>query len=1087
MFLSGRSLCASVPGTEIPSSEMSHSDLKNISLSLQLTNPKRFVEPLLTAIQNTDAINHDRHFDLYLALSRVYLELLQIDEAKYYFALADALIAKRNDTINQLRITVARSAILEKVKDKAAARNLLKQSEMRLTRAGFQLTGYWQSRLAGLTADLGNMSEAKDRYQRLIKFYSLNDMKLEEAYIRIIFVNKLLYAGFYDVAGKELAAARVLANELNNPELTLETNRARARYFLRAGKYQDSASLYFNHLEWAEEVGSKLDIAFTSMALGVVFDELGETDQAESFYLRAKPLYDEMGHKEGSVVILYNLATLKMREELPDESERYFRDMLEFAEQQEMDYYIAFGNIGLGNIYVMREQPDIALEYLEKAKRYMKNDSRPDSHVNLYFSFGLAYTKARRFDEAENSLNKAYEMTVQHDMVNYRVMVVRYFIDLYKETKNWRLASKYQKEYSDLEKKIFDENKAQAIAEVAARYEEDKKVQEIEILSKDNALKAAELSRQESEKNLFLVMAIIAMIGILTLVARYFNLETKRKTRLYDKAFNTSAEAMWVATPELKIVVANPAYSEKTGKSPKSLVGTEVKLHSNDDTPDLLKKIVSVAQQDGHWQGEVFDKKADGTVYPIDFQLHPMYNEKNRITHYFGVFEDITDRHKARKELEHLATHDTLTQIPNRTLFIELLQRACERAEATQCYPAVLFIDLDNFKVINDSYGHEVGDNLLKIVAQKLKQLLKKDEVLARIGGDEFCVFLTSDVPAEKAVKLARIIINELTNNIEFQGRALSPTASIGIAIYPDDGKNSTALLRNADIAMYEVKDKTKNGFHFYEEGMNERIVAALEMEEKIKAGLQNREFELYFQPRVQVDGQHIVGGEALIRWPQKDGAMIYPDQFIPIAEKTQLIIEIDRYVIEHALQQISDWIKEGTEPGLISINLSAPHFSRPDALLSFLEEMLEKYQVPEKFLEIEITESMLLQEVEKAVATMQAIRALGVSLAVDDFGTGYSSLSYIQRFPLNVLKIDRTFIKNMHLSAKDQSVTKAVIKLAHSLQLRVVAEGVETEEHLKILTELECNEYQGYYFSRPIPAADFNIMVSKHKTVSIS
>lgn len=1056
-------------------------EYQDIYLTAYLTNPARYLNKARADFNALSDPGSRRYFDLSLALTRIHLDLNQVDEARTYFERIEKRVLDSDSQTDRAIIIYMRSLFLSKALQFKESTQLLHENQDLVPKSNLKLSVSWKNRQVASLSSIGKVAESIAQHESLFAYLKENPFPVQEAYIRLMYVSKLLHAGFYDLAEAAISDASVAAQSLDNVDVLRYLNLTRARYYLRKSLYEKALASYYQELRWAERHKSERDLAFVYMALAIIYHDTGNTAKAEKYYLQAKEVYDKLGDKEGRVAVLINLAVFNMNEDRYTVAEEYYLEMLAISESFDSSYYKSFSLVGLSDVYLKMKKEDLALKYLNQARELVESDPRPATKMSFYTNLAEAYYLKGQFDKAEAELLFGLDLARDHENVHFERVAIKDLINLYETTEEWEKAFNYQQQLAEITQKVNDASKAEAMAEVSARYEEDKKAQKIEILRKENALKELELSQQESERALVAILVLSLMVAIITLVVRYFNRETKRKVRLFIKAFDISAEAMWVATPDLKIVFANPALSKISGVDEEKLIGRKLRLYETEEQNEtLLNKIVEIARQEGRWKGELFDKRKDGTVYPIDFQIQPIFDENKELTHYFGIFEDITERHQARKELEHLATHDALTDIPNRSLFAELLHQSCERSRQTDLCPAVLFIDLDNFKTINDSFGHEVGDQLLIAVCEKLMALKEENTVIARIGGDEFCAFITDANPSEEAAHLAKRIKAALDSPIQVNSREFTLTASIGIAVYPKDGHTPTALMRNADIAMYAVKEQNKNGFHFYQTGMNERILAELELEDRIKKSLDAGDFELHFQPRIDIQSSQVVGGEALIRWREADGTLIYPDQFIPVAEKSGLIIAIDCYVIEKALQQLHHWLSEGLDPGKLSINLSAAHFGQPDSLLPFLESTLRRFDVPVEHLEIEITEGMLLENVDKAITTMNAIRSLGLTLAVDDFGTGYSSLSYIQRFPLNVLKVDRTFIWKMHESSRDQSVTRAVVELAHSLSLGVVAEGVEAEAHLDVLKRMGCNEYQGYFFSRPLPAEQFEKFLGK-------
>jgi diguanylate cyclase (GGDEF)-like protein len=426
----------------------------------------------------------------------------------------------------------------------------------------------------------------------------------------------------------------------------------------------------------------------------------------------------------------------------------------------------------------------------------------------------------------------------------------------------------------------------------------------------------------------------------------------------------------------------------------------------------------------------------------------------------------------ASSQVEQLAYYDTLTGLPNRALFGDRLAVALGHAARHRYKLAVLFLDVDRFKQINDSLGHTIGDRLLKIVAARIRSAIREEDTVARFGGDEFTVLIHIIGKIEDAGKIAQKILDSLKTPITIDERDFVVTSSIGISIYPIDGVDAETLIRNADTAMYRAKDLGRNTFQFYAATMNHKALEALEVENGLRRALANSEFVLYYQPLVDVSSATVFGLEALIRWQHPELGLLRPDRFIPAAEQSGLIIAIGRWVLREACRQASEWHRRGHKV-IMAVNLSGRQFSDPD-LLHHISEALESADLKPEFLELEITEGYAMQDVQKAIQTLKQLKALGVRIAIDDFGTGYSCLSYLKQFPIDTLKLDRSFVRDL-AAPEDAQIALGVIALAHSLKLKVIAEGVETISQLAFLREHSCDRLQGYLFSRPMPPANFD------------
>ena len=475
---------------------------------------------------------------------------------------------------------------------------------------------------------------------------------------------------------------------------------------------------------------------------------------------------------------------------------------------------------------------------------------------------------------------------------------------------------------------------------------------------------------------------------------------------------------------------------------------------------------------EGHWSGEIWDRRKDGTEYPKWARIDVIRDRDQNITHFVTVFADISERKANEERIRHLAQHDALTGLPNRFTLSTHLEHALTRSSRNQAILALMFIDLDNFKTINDTLGHHIGDRLLCEVADRIRNAVRKSDIVARIGGDEFVVVLEGIHHEADAAHVAQKIVDELSSALMIESMALHTTPSIGIALYPNDAANSDTLMRNADVAMYHAKSAGRNNYQFYAEHMNKAAAVRVQLEARLRAALQNDEFQLHYQPQVDLVTGKVIGVEALIRWYNVELGHVSPATFIPLSEEIGLIVPISEWVLRTACRTARTWLDAGIDFGTMSVNVSPQQFRQAN-FPNRLQQILDESGLPATCLELEITESTIMETAEIAIAMLCRLKDLGLSLAVDDFGTGYSSLAYLKRFPIDRLKIDRSFVMDIETDPADAAIASAIIALAHSLHLKVIAEGVETEPQSDFLKHQGCDIVQGYFYSRPIPAQD--------------
>ena len=470
--------------------------------------------------------------------------------------------------------------------------------------------------------------------------------------------------------------------------------------------------------------------------------------------------------------------------------------------------------------------------------------------------------------------------------------------------------------------------------------------------------------------------------------------------------------------------------------------------------------------------------KRDGTEIAIEDSTSPIHNWNGQLTGVVIVFHDVSATKAMAIKMTHLAQHDFLTSLPNRILFNDRITQAITLANRHQTQLALLFLDLDNFKHINDSLGHATGDKLLKSVTERLKQCVRESDTVSRQGGDEFVILLAENNNSEDAALSAQKILEALQAPHLFDKKQLHISTSIGISVYPADGANADSLLKNADTAMYHAKEKGRNNFQFFTADMNARAVERLIIEANLRIALEKQQFILLYQSKVNINTGQITGAEALLRWQHQDWGEVVPDIFVPVAEDCGLIVPIGRWVLRQACVQAKIWHDMGLSI-TIAVNISAQEFLQKD-FVEGVRAVLIETRLAAHFLELEITESVLMRDAECSKTILQQLKKMGVTLAVDDFGTGYSSLSYLQKFPIDVLKIDRSFVQNIESAKDDGIIVSAIINMGNSLKLKVVAEGIETPAQLNFLKARQCEEGQGYLFSHPLIGEDFSRLLTK-------
>jgi diguanylate cyclase (GGDEF)-like protein/PAS domain S-box-containing protein len=540
--------------------------------------------------------------------------------------------------------------------------------------------------------------------------------------------------------------------------------------------------------------------------------------------------------------------------------------------------------------------------------------------------------------------------------------------------------------------------------------------------------------------------------------------------QIYANAFENSGEAILITDRDNHIINVNTAFTRQTGYDLADIAGRNPRILSGGNTTTgTYREMWRALESDSFWQGELWDKKKSGELYPKWAAISVIRDPHGEVLFHIASFTDISDRKAAEARIEHLAHYDMLTGLLNRFSLESRMEQAVLAAKRDNQQLAVLFVDLDRFKYINDSMGHQVGDQLLIEVASRLKECLRESDIVARIGGDEFVLVFTGLKDTNRIPTLAGNIIDRLSQPYSVNDNVFDSSPSIGISIYPDDGDNIDELLKNSDIAMYHAKNQGRRNFQFFTESLLVASEERLDFEHQLRSALELDQFELYYQAQVHTQGNHIYGMEALIRWNHPARGFIGPDRFIPIAEEIDVIQQLGAWVIDKACRQLAIWKQTTTNPLQISVNLSAKQL-HSDTLIETVREAMERHRIRAGELELEITETATMSDPELAVRQLNRLSQLGVSLAIDDFGTGYSSLAYLKKLPINTLKLDRAFVGDIENDRNDAEICMATIALAHNLGLKVVAEGVETTAQRDFLAEHRCDYLQGYLFSKPLP-----------------
>ncbi|SDU35606.1 putative bifunctional diguanylate cyclase/phosphodiesterase [Halopseudomonas salegens] len=549
--------------------------------------------------------------------------------------------------------------------------------------------------------------------------------------------------------------------------------------------------------------------------------------------------------------------------------------------------------------------------------------------------------------------------------------------------------------------------------------------------------------------------------------------ESEERLRQAAVVFDSTTEGVVITNAHNQILNVNQAFCQITGYSADEAIGAKPNLlKSGWHDASFYQAMWQSLEHEGNWQGEVWNRRKNGEIYPQWQTINSVRDADGKLTHYVAVFADISKIKRSEQEIDFLAHNDPLTRLPNRLLLNERLENAIQRAKRQNEKVGLIFIDLDRFKAVNDSLGHSAGDELLRAAAMRMLARSREQDTLARLGGDEF-VLLVDDIQATDAlIPVAKRLLACFDKPFDIDQQALHLTVSLGISLFPDDASDARSLLTNADTALTLAKDNGRNTYAFYTQALTQHARERIALESSLHQAISGRQLRVYYQPQVDLGTGHIIGLEALVRWQHPEHGLLTPDRFLPVAVNAGLMISIDEYVLNQACQQMQRWLAAGFDLQHMAVNMSGSWLERGQVVDS-VKQALARNGLHAQYLELELTETEAMRHSELNMERLDSLRHLGISLAIDDFGTGYSSLMRLKRLPVNRLKIDRDFVRDLPHDQNDAAIARAIIALGQSLQMELIAEGVETVEQAELLTAMGCTNAQGYLYSRPVPAAE--------------
>jgi diguanylate cyclase (GGDEF)-like protein/PAS domain S-box-containing protein len=655
-------------------------------------------------------------------------------------------------------------------------------------------------------------------------------------------------------------------------------------------------------------------------------------------------------------------------------------------------------------------------------------------------------------------INSVYDAIFLHDLDGNILEVNDKVLSMYKMNREIALKLSIQDDYSGPNNDI---NKLPALWRKALNGEpqlfewEAKRPNDSSLFNVEVYLCSIKLDNQDR---------ILASVRDITL-----RKNTEKQLQMWGEVLKNSGEAIFITDAESTIYLVNEAFTKITGYTAQDVIGQKPNIFkSGRHDRQFYQNMWAALLDHGYWQGEIWDRRKDGSIYPKWSTISQIQDTEYKTTHYIAMFNDISERKISEERIHYLAFHDVLTGLPNRRLLQDHLQFFLEYAQRSSDKLAVLFIDIDNFKTINDSLGHSAGDKLLIQLSKRLLNCLRTTDTLGRFGGDEFVIILSDIANPSYVATISERIRENLHQPFHINGFDLIITVSIGISLYPADGNDYEHLVKNADTAMNQVKENGRNNYQFYTADLNILISERLSLINSLRNAVNEEEFILYYQPKINSITGKITGVEALIRWNSPNMGLIPPLKFIPLLEETGLIMPVSDWILSEICKQHTTWIAQGLPPISIAINISAVHFQKTDFLAN-VKTNLAECTIDRNYIEFELTEGILLNDTEETIDKMNQLKKMGIKLTLDDFGTGYSSLSYLRKFPIEKIKIDQSFVQNMMTTQNDMEIVKIITLLSKTLQLGTIAEGVEHKEQFLLLQEMGCDELQGYFFAEPM------------------
>ncbi len=912
--------------------------------------------------------------------------------------------------------------------------------------------------------------------------------------------------------------AMTVLEGVERPDLLGEAMLQMSSAYLRLGQLSECVAIATQALEIAQRVKDPLVLSYAHQGMAMALDHSGRHKEAREHYSQMLVNAQAAQSKLLEAMALLGLGSIAAHLDEIHEAEQIVRDAIDIFQTAGMPFYLGHALFQLAHKLIIQNRHREALKLFDEMLEIYQAHNNKIGLWWVHYYRSKTYRALGELTVALVASERSQALAQEIDFPLYKVKSLHQSAAISAALENYSQAYKLATEAVRLNTKLQSEKTSTEMVQLAQRYHEQSRQQQLDELTRRNQQQQAEIRQRELNqswllKTLILTFITLAAAALLLLRLRQSHrlltatnsqlqcsrneLQTQagalqsmlttyqraqEQIELSAKVIEQSAEGIIICDTHHEILSANNAFCEMTGYSLRELLGNNPGLLDCDyNDSDTYRHLWEQVEQVGHWQGEVWNRRRNGETFPTFLSISAVRDDAGKLTNYIGISSDISQHKEAEKHIRQLAYFDALTGLPNRALLNDRIEQVLTKAQRNHSVVALMFLDLDRFKNINDSLGHRMGDAVLIETAKRIKMAVREADTVSRLGGDEFILVL-SEADNEGVAHVAEKVIQAITKPFYIANHELSVSPSIGISMYPVDGINAETLVQSADSAMYRAKQSGRNTYRFFTPEMYVHANRILQLENALRQALNQHQLQLYFQPQQEIHTGNVVGCEALLRWNHPTFGMVSPTEFVPIAEDSGQIPMIGEWVLRSAVKQIKIWERAGLPLVPVAVNLSVAQFRQLN-LNEIIIQILKENSLAPKYLELELTETIPMEDPAAAIDITTRLHQSGIKLSIDDFGTGYSSLSYLKRLNIHKLKIDQSFVRDIATDPEDEEIVRAIIGLAKSLKMRTIAEGVETVEQIEILRAQGCDEIQGFYYSKPLTAMAFEQLLHRSQT----